>query len=399
MFGNLREETKAAVLRYFPERQIYLRSGGEVSYFVLKTRTQVLISSFVAFVALWCLLTLVNLIWGFNPLSSGSKQSRMLKAEYERALDDSRARLESAEFQLEQQQQDFERIAKNFQDKQRTLAQLRGQPVIDTALPDLAIIEKVKPTILRAPGLRDSSERVSRVASLNATEIDMGTNADRSMENLDSTLNSELVAEELQTLDKIERSRAIIEATDLNVDDVIRAGGIGIGGPLADLSIDDSSEPRVVAIQARAVESKMLDDAVDSLPLGFPVEGVARLTSSFGVRKDPFTKRPAMHQAVDIGARHGATIIATADGTVIHSGRKSGYGKVVIVDHGHGFTTKYAHLSKTLVKKGQEVKTGDNVGEMGSTGRSTGPHLHYEILFQNRAYDPEKFLKAGLYVQ
>jgi len=183
------------------------------------------------------------------------------------------------------------------------------------------------------------------------------------------------------------------------VDDILKAGGSGTGGPLAAVPGDETSEPRVIAIQARVAESKMLDDAIESLPLGFPVEGVARLTSSFGVRKDPFTKRPAMHQAVDIGARYGATIIASADGTVIYSGRKNGYGKVVIVDHGHGFTTKYAHLSKTLVKKGQAVKTGDNVGEMGSTGRSTGPHLHYEILFQDRAYDPEKFLKAGLYVQ
>ena len=399
MFGNLREETKAAVLRYFPERQIYLRSGGEVSYFVLKTRTQVLISSFVGFVALWCLITIINLIWGFNPLSGASKQNRMIKAEYERALEDAKARLESAEFQLSQQQQDFEKVAKTFQEKHQTLAQMLDQPVLNTAIPDFDTVEKVKPTLLRAPGIRDSIDRVSRVAYLETSEVDLGTNADRSLMNLDSTQNNILVSAELKTLDKIESARAIIEATELNVDDVIRAGGDAVGGPFADLPTDGSIEPRVIAIQARVAESEMLEEAIDSLPLGFPVDGVARLTSSFGVRKDPFTKRPAMHQAVDIGAHHGATIIATAEGTVIHSGRKSGYGKVVIVDHGHGFTTKYAHLSKTLVKKGQEVKKGDNVGEMGSTGRSTGPHLHYEVLFQDRAYDPEKFLKAGLYVQ
>ena len=399
MFGNLREETQAAVLRYFPERQIYLRSGGEVSYYVLKTRTQVIATSLVGIVALWCLITIINVIWGFNPMAGSSKENRMIKARYERVLEDTRARLESAEFQLEQQQQDFERVAKNFQEKHQTIAQLVDLPILDTGLPDFDSTPEIKPTLLMSPGLRDAFERESRVASLSTAEVDLGTSADMSLMNLDSTQNDILMSAELRTLNQIESARAIIEATDLNVQDILRAGGDGTGGPLAATSDDGSTEPRVIAIQARVAESKMLEDAVGSLPLGFPVDGVARLTSSFGVRKDPFTKRPAMHQAVDIGAYYGAPIVVAADGTVTYSGRKSGYGKVVIVDHGHGFTTKYAHLSKTLVKKGQEVKKGENVGEMGSTGRSTGPHLHYEVMFQERAYDPEKFLKAGLYVQ
>jgi len=398
MIGNLREETNAAVLRYFPERQIYLRSGGEVSYFVLKTRTQVMITSFIGVIALWCLLTVVNLIWGFNPLASASKENRVVKAKYERLLEDTRARLESAEFQLTQQQQDFERVAQNFQAKHQTLAQMFDQPVLNAEIPDFDASTKVKPTLLRSPGLRDANERVSRITSIDTAEVDLGTSADISLMNLDSTQNDILIEAELQTLDQIETARAIIETTELNVGDILRAGGDGTGGPLAG-TYDDVGEPRVIAIQARIAESKMLEDAIASLPLGFPVDGVARLTSPFGVRKDPFTKRPAMHQAVDIGARYGSSIIATADGTVTYSGRKSGYGKIVIVDHGHGFTTRYAHMSKTLVKKGQRIKKGDTVGEVGNSGRSTGPHLHYEVMFQSRAYDPEKFLKAGLYVQ
>jgi len=399
MFSNLLEESKTAVLRYFPERQIYLRSGGEVSYYVLKTRTQVMATAIVGLVSLWCLVTIFNVLWGHNPLAGSSKQNRVIKAEYQRLLQDTEARLQDAEFQLTQQQQDFEQFTKSFQQKHATIAQLVNQPVLDAALPEVDFLGVKKQSVLRTPGLRDMVSRTSRVSSLDVQQVDLGANVDLPLMNLDATQNDVLLAAEEQTLEKIEYTRAIIEATDLNVDDVLRAGGYGTGGPLYAMISDNVSDVRVTSIQARVAEVKMLEDALNSVPLGFPVDRVARLTSSFGVRKDPFTKRPAMHQAVDIGSGYGAPIVATADGVVTYSGRKSGYGRVVIVDHGHGFTTKYAHLSKTLVKKGQEIKKGDNVGGMGSSGRSTGPHLHYEILFQDRAYDPSKFLKAGLYVQ
>lgn len=399
MLINIVEETKSAVMRYFPERQIYLRSGGEVSYYVLKTRTQVIATTIAGITALWCLITLFNLIWGHNPLAGNFQQSKVIEAEYERILQETESRLETAEHKLTQQQQDFEQYTRSMQDKHRTIAQAYNQPVLNTSFPQLDILGVQKSSLLRAPQIRDSAPRQSRIGEIASREVELGANVDTPLMNLEANQNDILVAAELDTLEKIEASRAIIEATNLNVDDVLRAGGFGTGGPLMSMVSDDVTDQRVGAIQARVAESKMLEDALESVPLGFPVDGVARLTSSFGVRKDPFTRRPAMHQAVDIGSGMGAPIVATADGTVIYSGHKSGYGKVVIVDHGHGFKTKYAHMSKTLVKKGQTIKTGDNVGEMGSTGRSTGPHLHYEILFQDRAYDPDKFLKAGLYVQ
>ncbi len=386
-------------MRYFPERQIYLRSGGEVSYYVLKTRTQVIATSIAALTALWCLVTIFNLIWGHNPLAGTFQQSRAAEAEYQRILQETKSRLQTAEYKLTQQQKDFEQYTRSMQDKHATIAQALNQPVINTEFPQLEILGVQKSSLLRAPNVRDTAPRLSRVSSIASGAIEVGVNVDTPLMNLDSNQNNILMAAEYDTLEKIEASRAIIEATDLNVDDVLRAGGFGTGGPLMAMVADDVTDKRVGAIQARVAESRMLDDALESVPLGFPVPGVARMTSAFGVRKDPFTRRPAMHQAVDIGSGMGAPIVATADGTVIYSGHKSGYGRVVIVDHGHGFKTKYAHMSKTLVKKGQVIKKGDNVGEMGSTGRSTGPHLHYEILFQDRAYDPDKFLKAGLYVQ
>jgi len=147
------------------------------------------------------------------------------------------------------------------------------------------------------------------------------------------------------------------------------------------------------------VEAEVLETAVTSLPLGHPVDAETYRTSGFGLRQDPFTKRPTMHHGLDFGGRQETPIVATAEGVVVRVGKNGAYGRMVEIDHGHGFKTRYAHLHKTFVKRGQTVDKGQKIGGMGSTGRSTANHLHYEIHFQGRAYDPSKFLKAGLYVQ
>ncbi|NNE58751.1 MAG: M23 family metallopeptidase [Hellea sp.] len=399
MISNLFEESKSAVLRYFPERQIYLRSGGEVSYFVLRTRTQVAATVFAGLVSLWCLVTIFNLAWSYNPLSGNSNDSRTLQAKYERLLDDAEDRYATAQMQLSQQQETFEKAAKNFELKHAAIAELVNQPVLSTDYASMGNADFAKPKVMRAPGVRDQLPRQSRIRAIEKTKVDLGTDLDQPLTNIDDTQNSILLLAEEETLDEIEMTRAIIESTDLNIQDVLNAGAYGTGGPLMNIAAQGASDGRVGEIKARVIEAKILEDALNSVPLGHPVDADHYKSSSFGVRKDPFTKRPAMHEAVDFAAPMGSPIAATADGTVIYSGHKPGYGKVVIVDHGHGFTTKYAHLSKTYVKRGQKVVKGDHIAGMGSTGRSTGSHLHYEVRFQDRVYDPEKFLKAGLYVQ
>ncbi len=398
MIGNIFEESKSLILRYFPERQIYLRSGGEVSYFVLKTRTQLIVSTIFGMVAMWCLITIFNLVWGHNPLRGPSKHNKLIKAEYERLLDDAEARYSNAQLQLTQQQETFEMAARSFQEKHAAIAQLVNQPVIDANIPSMDLAGYAKPKILRSPTVRDALPRVSRVAEINTTGVDIGVGLDKPLTNLDETQNDILLAAENETLNRIESARAIIEATNLNVEDVLSAGTFGSGGPLMSVA-SEGVDARVGTIKARAFEAKLLDDALTSIPLGQPVEVDHYRTSSFGVRKDPFTRRPAMHSAVDIASYRMAPVLATAPGIVIYSGSKGAYGKVVIIDHGHGFTTKYAHLAKTYVKRGQKVEKGSKLGGMGSTGRSTATHLHYEVRFQGRVYDPDKFLKAGLYVQ
>jgi murein DD-endopeptidase MepM/ murein hydrolase activator NlpD len=134
-----------------------------------------------------------------------------------------------------------------------------------------------------------------------------------------------------------------------------------------------------------------------SVPSMEPVDKVV-FTSHFGVRSDPFRGTAAMHAGVDIPGAIGTPIYATADGVISHAGRQGGYGNLVQINHGRGLETRYGHLSKILVADNTKVHRGQLIGLMGSTGRSTGSHLHYEVRMDGRAVNPVPFLQSGEYV-
>jgi murein DD-endopeptidase MepM/ murein hydrolase activator NlpD len=161
----------------------------------------------------------------------------------------------------------------------------------------------------------------------------------------------------------------------------------GQGGPY--VALDKANMP--AAGDARSEE---LEKIIKTLPLGAPLAHY-EITSGFGGRSDPFHGKQGFHAGVDFVSAYRAPILATAPGTVIFTGVKDNYGKVVEIDHGHGIVTRYAHLHRIVVPLGQRVQTRQQVAELGSTGRSTGPHLHYEVLVNGVAQDPEKFLQAG----
>jgi len=401
VFGDLRKR----ILQHFPERQIYLRSGGEVKYYVFGTRLQMAIVSGLIAVALWCLFTMFNLLWGYNPLRAPAQEIKQVEARYQRLLADAQAKENNARLMLNEQRQNFEQMAKNFEEKHQTISQiLNTKPNAAPALPT-GTTKYASNRILMAPTTRDVVPRTARNTITKSQAREMGMTFDRSLTNLEDTQNAILVSAEVETLDRIERNRAIITATDLQVDTVLKENPFGKGGLLVDLGngvdipADGNFGSRIASIKARVAEAEALDSALLSVPLGHPVGVKTYRTSSYGLRKDPFTRRPAFHEGIDFGGSRSAPIVATADGKVIKAGRNGGYGKTVEIDHGHGFVTRYGHLHKISVKRGQTIKKGDVIGGMGSTGRSTATHLHYEIHFQGRVYDPDKFLKAGNYVQ
>lgn len=400
VFGDMRKR----VLQTFPERQIYLRSGGEVTYFNLSTRLQLFAVSIVSIMAGWCLLTLINIAMGASPFVKTDARILELEAAYKRQLAESQAKIENTELLLAEQRASFETIAANIEAKHNTLSELAGSEAL-IALAEDPVLKFADAEILMSPTARDTAERVARRTTLDTPAVATGLPIDRSLTSLNETQNDILISAEDEIIDKIEFKRAVIEATDMNLDDVLSASAQGQGGPFIPLGapqaplVEGQFQPRVTSIEARLYEAEALAEIVESLPLGHPVKTESVMTSRFGVRRDPFTKRPTHHGGLDFIGGTMAPITATAPGVVTKAGWNGSYGNMVEIDHGHGFTTRYAHMKKLYVKRGQTVEKGDKVGGMGSTGRSTGTHLHYEVRFQGRAYNPEKFLKAGLHVQ
>jgi len=172
-----------------------------------------------------------------------------------------------------------------------------------------------------------------------------------------------------------------------------------MGGPFVPvkLSADASAFDRqLYRINITRAQMDRLNRTLALVPYRKPVIGEVEFTSGFGVRSDPFLGRPAMHTGLDFRAQTGDPVRATANGKVVNSGWSGGYGRMVEIDHGNGLSTRYGHLSQIDVKVGDTVKIGQVIGEVGSTGRSTGPHLHYETRIDGEAVDPQKFLRAGV---
>jgi murein DD-endopeptidase MepM/ murein hydrolase activator NlpD len=142
-----------------------------------------------------------------------------------------------------------------------------------------------------------------------------------------------------------------------------------------------------------------LQDGVIAIPSDKPVKANVEFTSGFGVRSDPFHAGAAMHPGIDLAGAYGTPIYATADGTVLRAGWNSGgYGNLVEIDHGRGIATRYGHMSAILVHAGDHVTRGEQIGRMGSTGRSTGNHLHYEVRIDGHPVNPIPFMKSTDYV-
>jgi murein DD-endopeptidase MepM/ murein hydrolase activator NlpD len=170
-------------------------------------------------------------------------------------------------------------------------------------------------------------------------------------------------------------------------------GGPFVAATASSLSAFDRQIYRVKLVRGQV---ERLTRTMGAVPIRKPMTGELEWTSGFGMRQDPFVRGPAMHTGLDIRADTGEAARATATGTVTMAGWNGGYGKMVEVDHGNGFATRYAHLSAIDVEVGQTVRIGQIVGRVGTTGRSTGPHLHYETRVDGEAVDPQKFLRAGV---
>jgi murein DD-endopeptidase MepM/ murein hydrolase activator NlpD len=170
------------------------------------------------------------------------------------------------------------------------------------------------------------------------------------------------------------------------------------GGPFVPVKIapeDQAFGRALLRVNLARADANSLSTALLKVPLRKPIAGDIDESSPFGVRTDPIVHEAAMHTGIDFRGDSGDPIHATAAGTVTIAGWSGGYGKMVEIDHGNGLATRYGHLSEIDVDVGQTVRAGGTVGKLGSTGRSTGPHLHYEVRVKGEAVDPQKYLDAG----
>jgi murein DD-endopeptidase MepM/ murein hydrolase activator NlpD len=196
--------------------------------------------------------------------------------------------------------------------------------------------------------------------------------------------------------------------TGINPDQFMRrvAAKEGMGGPeipLDSMAIDGITDASFQqAYTGASVVLGQLNQLLASIrhiPLTTPVNGSAfERSSGFGSRFDPFSGRPAFHSGLDFSGPWGAQIAVTAPGTVVFAGNSGAYGNMVEVDHGFGIHTRYGHLSSIKVSVGTKLEKGAIVGKLGSTGRSTGPHVHYEVWYDDVVRNPSKFIEAGQHV-
>jgi murein DD-endopeptidase MepM/ murein hydrolase activator NlpD len=189
------------------------------------------------------------------------------------------------------------------------------------------------------------------------------------------------------------------EVRRLGLDPSALQARTGVGGPFEPVETVRAADPNFKALFNSWARLDQLEQGTVAIPSAEPVHGT-NFTSGYGVRSDPFRGRAAMHAGIDLAGAIGTPIYATADGVVGRSEWNSGgYGNLVEIDHGHGIQTRYGHLSKSMVAAGQKVKRGDLIALMGSTGRSTGSHLHYEVRIDGKAVNPVPFMQSTSYLQ
>lgn len=272
----------------------------------------------------------------------------------------------------------------------------KPSPISDTVIfvapPDReARLESRAPTVVAAP-----TNQFAKNQGFDNVLVRLTTSLDQVERRQMAALNA--VEESMDS--RMRRMRGVVGDLGLNLAHLEAAvPRTAMGGPFVPVKLTANAGPfekQLNRINVTRAEMDRLNRTLALVPYRKPVIGEVEFTSGFGVRSDPFLGRPAMHTGLDFRAATGDPVRATAYGKVVSAGWSGGYGRMVEVDHGNGLSTRYGHLSEINVKVGEIVKIGQVVGLVGSTGRSTGPHLHYETRIEGEAVDPQKFLRAGV---
>lgn len=395
-------KTSRFIQTAFPERQIYHRSDGVVRYFNISTVQQVIIAIGVTAVSLWFIFASASVLFMPPSISISNSDGEVLKLE--RWVQELRANDELSRSQLEARSAEFDTATTRLQQRHNQLEAMLDAFKNDSVL-DTSILEGNGGAILIDPSTAEADPRQSQ--RLAPTPGDLSTSV--TSERVQAIYNEQqLFLDKLEerAAERAEAAYAVLQLTKTDLSQ--NAQLTNMGGPMISLenfNADELRSPedadfdlRMIQVAARMEEARRYSSLLENLPLAAPVGIAYRVTSNYGPRMDPISNRPGWHYGIDIGAAWNAPIVAAGPGKVIFAGRKTGYGKVVDIDHGQGYISRYAHLNQIRTRRGDIVAVGDDIGTMGSSGRSTGPHLHYEIFINGKRSNPVEFLKAGKHV-
>lgn len=430
--------------RLFPERQIIFRSRGDVRYIALSSRAQIAMATGIVAFAGWIGYASVNVFYRDAMLDARDRRITELSYAYERLAAD-----------YEKSQENFVVASRDLEERYRRLydmAMKQRSPALpsDTAAAGQASApakgaEPNKParSTVAEPSRTPEAKGEVKVAAATPSPSDDPS----SIEDLEGMLRESKArpplpavkprdietrilavrGQQRELIDDLgartDKSVALLEKalgrTGLDIAAMLSRAAearadVGVGGPLRALNVTSPNGGSSTGVAVASADPQADRDMnnlegkfgrwgdllalAQRLPLDLPMSGEAEVSSTYGRRTDPFTKQPAFHAGIDFIGPNRAPVVATAPGVVVFAGRKGPYGRAVEIDHGLGVKTRYAHLSAISVQAGETVPFGRQLGTMGSTGRSTGQHLHYEILLDDEQIDPGKFIEAGYHV-
>jgi murein DD-endopeptidase MepM/ murein hydrolase activator NlpD len=304
---------------------------------------------------------------------------------YEDRIAELRAQIDRTTSRQLLDQEQFEQKLDDLMRRQATL-ESHATTLSNVTNPDTT--GSIKPATL-SPTSPSRANR-GRQSSIGATLDRLQASLDR-VEQRQSTTLSQI---ETHYETKARLMRSVLNQLGVKID----AAPEAMGGPFVPLKLSAQNagfERALMQVNVARADADQLSTTLLTVPVRKPVTGDIDESSPFGVRMDPFVHEAAMHTGIDFRGEIGEPIHTTAAGTVTIAGWSGGYGKMVEIDHGNGLATRYGHLSEIDVGVGDKVRTGQVVGKLGSTGRSTGPHIHYETRVAGEAVNPQKFLDAG----
>jgi murein DD-endopeptidase MepM/ murein hydrolase activator NlpD len=360
------------VRAWFPEREFIMRTEGHVRYVRISSRLQMSVAAIIAGLLLAWVTTIAAVAIG-----------SLLERRDALSLLNREAKVTSAENRIAAYARDVDAVADDLDRRQQFI-----EKMVKTYVGDLPAESKAGETV------SDSSDEASKTVDKVSAVVPGAAPL------------AEVEARQLAFAEGLTRfadrqsaaAEAAMRKLGLNPERMLASldDRSAMGGPLIELLPDaqDSVDPRFRRLGASLARMDALRRGLQGIPQVIPAAG-KHITSGFGYRSDPFAGSAAFHAGLDFKGPTGAPIYSAANGKVVFVGQRPGYGNCVDVDHGNGLRTRYAHMSAFRTKVGQSVMAGQMIGAVGSTGRSTGPHLHFEVRLHGRPVNPRPFLEVA----